>query len=223
MEFLFTLVAQAFADEVVSVRVDWMREVANGGLTSVALGTLFLAAVALIVERGMHLRQARFFSPAILKALREAGQTGDWQKLRSEDSGDCLLAAVVRHMASHYGGSADLIVEGAFEMVTRRIRMENQINNFLAVIAALAPLLGLLGTMIGMIESFKLVEVYGDEGGASMLAGSISKALITTALGLIIAIFALCLYHWARFRTTRLAERVEEEVEKLVNLWFIPA
>lgn len=217
------MVAQAAGGDVVTAQVDWLQEVVNGGLTSVALMALFMAAIALIVERWIHLRPSRFVSPQILEALRKAGQSADWDVLRSEASGNCLLADVVRHMVAHFGGSADLIVEGAFEMVSRRMRMENQINNFLAVIAALAPLLGLLGTMIGMIESFKLVEVYGDEGGASMLAGSISKALITTALGLIIAIFALCVYHWNRFQTTRVAERVEEEVEKLVNRWFIPS
>lgn len=217
------MVAQAAGGDVVTAQVDWLQEVVNGGLTSVALIVLFMAAIAVIVERWIHLRPSRFVSPQILEALRKTGQSGDWDLLRSEASGNCLLAAVVRHMVAHFGGSADLIVEGAFEMVSRRMRMENQINNFLAVIAALAPLLGLLGTMIGMIESFKLVEVYGDEGGASMLAGSISKALITTALGLIIAIFALCVYHWNRFQTTRIAERVEEEVEKLVNRWFIPS
>ncbi len=223
MSDFLPIVAQAAGGNVVTAQVDWLQEVVNGGLTSVALMALFMAAIALIVERWIHLRPSRFVSPQILEALRKAGQSGDWDVLRSEASGNCLLADVVRHMVAHFGGSADLIVEGAFEMVSRRMRMENQINNFLAVIAALAPLLGLLGTMIGMIESFKLVEVYGDEGGASMLAGSISKALITTALGLIIAIFALCVYHWNRFQTTRISERVEEEVEKLVNRWFIPS
>ena len=75
--------------------------------------------------------------------------------------------------------------------------------------------------MIGMIESFKLVEIYGDEGGASMLAGSISKALITTAVGLIIAIPSLGVYHALKYRLNYMGDILEEELEALLNAWLL--
>jgi biopolymer transport protein ExbB len=87
----------------------------------------------------------------------------------------------------------------------------------LAVIAALSPLLGLLGTMIGMIEAFELVAIYGDEGGASMLAGSIAKALITTAAGLIIAIPAIAAYNYFKHRVNKLTMKLENDVESILD------
>ena len=70
-------------------------------------------------------------------------------------------------------------------------------------------------------KSFKLVEIYGDEGGASMLAGSISKALITTAIGLIIAIPTLGIYHVVKYRLNCLSDLLEEELEALLNAWLL--
>jgi biopolymer transport protein ExbB len=215
------LLAQ-LADSPLSAEVDWAAEVLNGGMTSVALGALLLMAVALIVERAVHLRLPRFLPAPVLVALADAEKNGQWELAsRACASHPSLLSRVFNHIETHRGASPGLVVDGALEMVDRRMRMESQANSLLAVAAALAPLLGLLGTMIGMIEAFKLVEVYGDEGGASMLAGSISKALITTALGLIIAIGVLVFHHWNRHRISKIANKVEEEVEKIVAARFL--
>jgi biopolymer transport protein ExbB len=64
---------------------------------------------------------------------------------------------------------------------------------FLAITAAAAPLLGLLGTVVGMIETFQLITVFGT-GDAKSLSSGISKALVTTAMGLIVAIPTLILH-----------------------------
>ena len=122
---------------------------------------------------------------------------------------------------NHREAPADLLIAGANDIALREMRLQSQRNAALAVIASLAPLLGLLGTMIGMIESFKLVEIYGDDGGASMLAGSISKALITTAVGLIIAIPALSLFHYFKHRIGIISLHLEEEFEILINNWLL--
>ena len=132
---------------------------------------------------------------------------------------------LVREMVERW--QSELTSDSAVSM---RIRfgLTNQfhgaLSNWVAtihVITAILPLLGLLGTMIGMIESFKLVELYGDEGGASMLAGAISKALVTTAMGLIIAIPSLIIYHFFKARIGGLGNKLEEEIEILINAWFL--
>jgi len=115
----------------------------------------------------------------------------------------------------------DIIQAGAGDIGARTVVDQEEKCTPLTVIAGVAPLLGLLGTMIGMIEAFKLVEVFGDEGGASLLAGSISKALITTAVGLILAIPAVLGYHWARRRVHQIANVIETETESLLKLWFL--
>lgn len=74
--------------------------------------------------------------------------------------------------------------------------------------------------MIGMIESFKMVEVFGDEGGASLMAGSISKALITTAAGLVIAMPAIAMFYFFKHRLHQLTLDLERGTERVMELLF---
>jgi biopolymer transport protein ExbB/TolQ len=91
----------------------------------------------------------------------------------------------------------------------------------LSVVASLSPLLGLLGTIVGMIEAFTLVALYGDEGGATILSDSISKALITTAAGLIIAAPCIAIYYFIKNRIMRLAFLIEVEIEVLITNLYL--
>lgn len=208
----------ADADQVVA-RVDWLQEVLRGGATSVALVVLVMVAVAIVIERLMRVR-SRLFVPAQLVATIDQLAAG---------TGGKALGQTIREDRSVLGRALQAFVErspepdgarrdAAEDILRRAVRGESARTSLLAVVAGLAPLLGLLGTMIGMIEAFKLVELYGDEGGASMLAGSISKALITTALGLVIAIMSLVAYHGIRFRTAALAARVEDQLDRFERI-----
>jgi biopolymer transport protein ExbB len=86
------------------------------------------------------------------------------------------------------------------------------LNRFLAeitVLAAVAPVLGLLGTVLGMIETFNVISLFGT-GNAKAMAGGISVALVTTQTGLLIAIPGLFLSGWLYRRARRLTTRLEE-------------
>lgn len=78
---------------------------------------------------------------------------------------------------------------------------------FIGVLASIAPLLGLLGTVTGMIGTFEVMSLFGT-GNAKAMAGGISEALITTETGLIIAIPGLYMYNFLDRRTTNLQQRV---------------
>ena len=86
----------------------------------------------------------------------------------------------------------------------------------LGTIAAVAPLLGLLGTVIGMIKVFSAIMLHGS-GNASVLAGGISEALITTAAGLTVAIPALILHRYFERRIDSLVVVMEDQAIKLVD------
>jgi biopolymer transport protein ExbB len=86
----------------------------------------------------------------------------------------------------------------------------------LGTIAAVSPLLGLLGTVTGMIRTFKAITVAG-VGDPTAMAGGIAEALITTAAGLIIAVPALMAYRYLRGRVDSLVIRMEKESLKLVQ------
>jgi biopolymer transport protein ExbB len=89
--------------------------------------------------------------------------------------------------------------------------------NTLGTIAAITPLLGLLGTVLGMIEVFDVISAEGS-GDKELLASGISKALITTAAGLTVAIPALLFYRYFSGKLDRLVVGMEKEAMRLVDL-----
>jgi biopolymer transport protein ExbB len=91
-------------------------------------------------------------------------------------------------------------------------QLRRSLDKFLAaimVLASVAPILGLLGTVLGMIETFNVISLFGT-GNAKAMAGGISVALVTTQTGLLIAIPGLFLSGWLKRQSRRLAVRLEE-------------
>ena len=111
------------------------------------------------------------------------------------------------------------IMKEAIEDTGRHVALElERYLNTLGTIAAISPLLGLLGTVIGMIKVFTAITTQG-VGDPGVLAGGISEALITTAAGLSVAIPALMFYRYFRGRVDMLVMRMEEEAMKMVEVF----
>ncbi len=204
------------------VEVDWIEEMMEGGLTMVCLALLSVALVAFLLERFMTLRRKNFLPPGLLTAVRPMFAEKRYDEiLEMCGKRKSPMAEIIAHCVNFRATNFDIVAAGAADIGSRVVIDQEEKCAPLTVIAGVAPLLGLLGTMIGMIEAFKLVEVFGDEGGASLLAGSISKALITTAVGLILAIPAILGYHWARRRVHQVSNTIETETENLLKIWFL--
>lgn len=209
-------------DGVITAEVDWMQEIVNGGNTAIVLILLIMVMVTVIVERFLNLRAQRVAPHEFVEEVEPLWQEGRYDDiLDSCEDRPSTLSRMTAYLVEHRHADPELLIPGASDIGIRELRTHTQKAFTLAVIAGLAPLLGLLGTMIGMIESFTLVAEYGDDGGASMLAESISKALITTALGLIIAIPSLAIYHFFKYRISSLGTLLDEELEQLVNSWLL--
>ncbi len=214
--------AGGFAAEVELVRVNWFEEMAQGGVTMLALAALSVAMVAFALERAVTIRRARFCPPTLLSAVLPRVHQKQYDKaLQACEQQPSVLSDVISHILTHRNNDVRVVADSAGDLASREVADQQEKTFPLAVIAALAPLLGLLGTMIGMIEAFKLVEVFGDEGGASMLAGSISKALITTAAGLTLAIPSLILFHFFRRRIHSQSIALERDVDRLFNAMYL--
>ncbi len=204
------------------VEVDWIEEMLEGGLTMVCLGLLSVALGAFLLERFMTLRRKNFMPPGLLTKVRPLFGEKRYDEILAECAKrKSVMSDIITHCVNFRGTSFDIVAAGAADIGGRAVIDQEEKCAPLTVIAGVAPLLGLLGTMIGMIEAFKLVEVFGDEGGASLLAGSISKALITTAVGLILAIPAILGFHWARRRVHQVSNTIETETEDLLKIWFL--
>lgn len=213
---------ETVTDPTAYVTVNWGEEIVQGGLTIVALGLLSVLLLVFAIERLIVLRPRRFAPRELADEVEPLFLKGDYAAIRERcKATPSTLARVIAYMVDHRRAEPMLLGQAAGDLGAREMADQEAKTVPFAVIAALAPLLGLLGTMIGMIEAFALVEVFGDEGGASMLAGSISKALITTAVGLILAIPAIALYHWFKHRVHQMTQTLEGEVDRLFSAWFV--
>jgi biopolymer transport protein ExbB len=174
-------------------------------------------ALAIICERFWALRRSNVVPSGV------GQQVEDWaarheldrrhiEQLRSGSAlGRVLAAALVnRHR------SRDLIKE-AVEDTGRHVVYElERFLNTLGTIAGISPLLGLLGTVIGMIKVFSAILVYG-VGDANQLAGGISQALITTAAGLTVAIPSFFFYRYFKGLVTAYVVSMEEQAINLIE------
>lgn len=124
-----------------------------------------------------------------------------------------ILAAGLVNMHHPREVMKEVIEETGRQVVSE---LERYLNT-LGTIASITPLLGLLGTVVGMIKVFAAITAHG-VGNPAVLAGGISEALVTTAAGLSVAIPALMFYRYLRGRVDMLVLRMEDEALKLVEI-----
>ncbi|WP_189452774.1 MotA/TolQ/ExbB proton channel family protein [Cognatilysobacter bugurensis] len=194
-----------------------------GGWPMIPLLLLSALALALIVERAWTLRRSAVLPPGLGMEVRSWARRGRLDpahidSLRATAPLGALLAAAldVRHRPR------DEIRE-RLEAVGRHLvhRMERYLNT-LGTIAAAGPLLGLFGTVVGMIEMFLGIVDHGI-GDVNQLAGGIGKALISTAAGMIVAIPALVAHRWFRGRVSEYVVEMEHEAIQLLDAIEPPA
>jgi biopolymer transport protein ExbB len=187
------------------MQVLWhLREyIQQGGWIMFPLGVVSVVMWILIAERWRAYRDLE------AKDLRIQDAVHAVQGERVENNGRGLRAQLVRDFLAARTGDPELDREILQEC---SLRLRPGLTRFLAVIAVLAgiaPLLGLLGTVIGMIETFDVISLFGT-GNAKALAGGISVALITTQSGLLIAIPGLLLSAWLSKQASALARHLDE-------------
>lgn len=223
-EALFSFLAQADdfgGDEL--VQVNWIEEITKGGITMIFIGLLSVIGVAILIERLFSVRRSRLLSQEALNGIQQMSESNDGGKslFQITKGKNDLLSQSINFVLRRRKNPYAVVKDAVADFAGREVRGHLARVQLLAAVAGIAPLLGLLGTMVGMIESFKLVSVYGDEGGASILADSISKALITTAAGLVVAIPTLGAFYWMKHRVHGIATELEVAVERVINMVYL--
>ena len=125
-----------------------------------------------------------------------------------------VIRATLRNITRDREHIEDIITEN----ILNENRSLDRFSNFILVVAAVSPLLGLLGTVTGMIQTFDIITVYGT-GDPKLLSGGISEALVTTMLGLIIAIPLLLLGNLSRGWADNIKDDMEQSALHVVNLF----
>ncbi|MGH1430910.1 MAG: MotA/TolQ/ExbB proton channel family protein [Neptuniibacter sp.] len=190
----------------------------SGGWLMIPIIACSVIALAICLERLWTLRPSRIAPPGLLAEvwvhIKERSITTD--KLRELKRGSPLGQILVAGLnnASH---GREIMKESIQESAGQVVHELERFLNPLGTIAAITPLLGLLGTVIGMIKVFTEIMIQGT-GNANVLAGGISEALITTAAGLTIAIPALIFHRFFQRRIDSLVVTMEQETVKLIEV-----
>ncbi len=192
--------------------------VTAGGWLMVPIIACSIIAFAIIAERLWTLRVKRVIPRQLVAQVWDQAKEKklDVERLQdlraSSPLGRILAAGLMNRNATR-----DIMKE-AIEDTGRHVvhELERYLNT-LGTIAAISPLLGLLGTVIGMIQVFSTITTQG-VGNPAALAGGISQALITTAAGMSVAIPALMAYRYFRGKVNMLVIRMEQQALRMVEV-----
>lgn len=179
-----------------------------------------IVATAICIERGWSLRTEKLAPANLLSEVWASLKNNEinpdmLQNLATGSALGSIMAAGLNN-AKH---GRDIMKESIQEVASQVVHDMERYLNTLGTIAAITPLLGLLGTVIGMIKVFAEIVASGT-GNAGVLAGGISEALITTAAGLAVAIPSLIAHrHFAR-KVDSLVVHMEQQTVKLVDALY---
>ncbi|MDR0870898.1 MAG: MotA/TolQ/ExbB proton channel family protein [Planctomycetaceae bacterium] len=191
-----------------------------------ALGPLFAPAFAvtsilfvmLVVMNWMTISRNSIMPQAMIDTFKQQLDDQQFQEAyenakASDSPQGKIFAAGLAKMQAGYDTAEKAMSDIAEEEI---MRIEQKLG-YIALIAAIAPMLGLLGTVFGMVESFQVIAQSGQTPQASELAKGIATALITTQVGLLIAIPAMIIYEWFRNKLALLLLEMTIQTESLMS------
>ena len=176
-----------------------------------------IIAVGLIIERLMFLRGQLIAPPTLLnEVVKELKQRGVNENMLAKLTASSLLGRIFAAGLKNINGSHEILKE-SIEEAGRAVRrdMERFLTS-LGTIASISPLLGLFGTVVGMIEIFGSQTAAGNS--PAILAHGISVALYNTAFGLIVAIPSMIFYRHFREKVDSLTVEMEQQAIKLIEV-----
>jgi len=192
--------------------------IVQGGVVMYILLASSILALTIIFERSWSLRRSVVLPSEEIEQIEEAVRSGNVDTAVQMCSENNTAMSRILWVALNNRGVRRAVMKEILEEIGRQevAHLERYIG-VLGVIAAVSPLLGLLGTVIGMIEVFQVISIEG-VGKADILAGGISKALNTTAAGLSVAIPALVAYRLFESRVNSFVIEIEQHALHFVEM-----
>lgn len=181
-----------------------------GGWIMLPLVLSSILALAIILERLWSLQKKQILPPGLLEKTLSRPADLDTRQIKKSPLGRVLAAGLARKEQGE-----GRIREALQTIGSHEVHLLEKYLSPLGSIAAITPLLGLLGTVVGMIDVFQQLDL--SAGNAQQLAGGISMALITTAAGLTIAIPALVMHRFFLRRVADLVVELEEASQQLLD------
>lgn len=185
----------------------------RGGIIMVPLVLCSIISLAIIIEKIITLRKKKIINPEIVSVIENIKSNADIDLAVSIcEKHKGVFSNIIQIGLNNVEKTREQVKELFIDQGRQETRALERGLGILETIAAIAPLLGLLGTVIGMIKVFNVISVQG-VGQAEALSGGISEALITTVVGLSIGIPTLVFYNYF----TDKAEDIILDIEKFSN------
>ncbi|MGB5850644.1 MAG: MotA/TolQ/ExbB proton channel family protein [Ignavibacteriaceae bacterium] len=190
----------------------------KGGYVMWLILACSVLGLGVVIDRFLVLRKAKINVPAFMVRLRGLIKKKDISRAVSV----CMeekspIANIVRKGLKKYKYGHDRVKDAIENAGKQEISILEKGLSILATVAGIAPLLGFLGTVTGMITAFMTIEDLAGSANPSDLAGGIWEALITTAFGLIVGIFALAFYNYFLSSVKRLVGDMETVANDVVD------
>jgi biopolymer transport protein ExbB len=192
--------------------------IVRGGIVMIPLLLCSIVALIVAIERWLYLRNANVDTARVMAKIRAALERGSVEEARGVcEATPGPVARVLAATLAHFGMPKDDLREVAREVALAELPVMEGRLAVLSTMVTVAPLLGLLGTISGLIKVFG-VMAGGHIGNAAMLSNGIAEALITTFTGLTIAIPFLVVYNSLSNRVDSLTNEIELRVTELLNM-----
>lgn len=209
--------------ELLAQKVSLMEMLSRGGFVMVVLGLMSVVGLALVIYFFFILRRSQVVPAKLRDDVLDKLEAGEWTDARTAcgykpcafsevvvsavdyaRSSDPVNPALLKDVIEGEGGRQALIIQGQ--------------TQYLFDLAVLAPMVGLLGTVFGMIHAFNAVALDLTKAKPMLLAAGVGEALVATAAGLIVGIPTMAFYAWFRNRAARLIAELEVSSGQVMNV-----
>ncbi|MEA3365893.1 MAG: MotA/TolQ/ExbB proton channel family protein [Candidatus Hydrogenedentes bacterium] len=191
----------------------------KGGILMIPIGVVSIVALAIVIERFWSLRRASIDTREFMDTMRQVLRQNRMQDaVEICDEVDVPIARIMRAGILKYNRTKEDIREAIEDAGHLEIPRLERYLSALATCASIAPLLGLLGTVTGMIKAFAQIQALKGQVNPSDLAEGISNALVTTAAGLTIAIPTMIAYNYFVTRVENMTLEMEISSSELIEL-----
>jgi biopolymer transport protein ExbB len=202
-------------------KLNLVEQIPKGGAIVWPILMILLLAALLLVERALFFARKHTHPERLMEKVRELIMADDWEGCKTflESKNKKLIPKVLLTAIAFKDQTRQDMENALQEAILGEIPRIERFLSTLGMLAAIAPLLGLLGTVTGMINTFHVITYYGT-GDPRMMSGGISEALVTTMLGLAVAIPIMLAHTFLSRRVETQIARMEEKSVAFVNMVF---
>lgn len=196
----------------------------QGGFIMIVLAVLSLICIYVFIERAIVIRSASRENASLMQQIRQFVHSGDIDSARRlcrEDNSP--YARIIDKGLSRIGRKTSDVLVTVENAGNLEVSALAKGLPWLATTSAGAPMLGFLGTVIGMVQAFYQLAGAGTSANIGLLADGIYQALVTTVAGLVVGIFAMFAYNYLNARINRVMNRMEGRIMEFMDLLNEPA